>query len=228
MSREAMWVTVSRTLAMASLELCGAGGFDGRVQRQQVGLVGDGFDVFQQREDAVQVLRHLVDVLHGVAALAADLFQRFHQLLHLVAGVLREAGHVDTTAAFFTGTVDDAGQRLALLPRLAAHRIEAAAKAGHRLADQFTGALDFTARAVDFVADEAAQLVEQLVLLLEHAGVFRGALGLAVHAPVGEHQPAQDHRGQDRPHRRRGPRERGREREQESQGQRGGQADSNA
>ncbi|KAG1353652.1 hypothetical protein G6F61_014635 [Rhizopus arrhizus] len=99
-----MCETVSRTLAMASLELqvahfvgdhgeattgfTGTRGFNGGVQGQQVGLVSNRLDVFQQREDAIQVLRHLVDVLHGGAALAADLLQRFPQLFHAMAGVL--------------------------------------------------------------------------------------------------------------------------------------------
>ncbi|MNT00831.1 hypothetical protein D3C72_1352750 [compost metagenome] len=92
----------------ATTGFTGTCSFDGGVQGQQVGLVGNRLDVFQQREDAIQVLRHLVDVLHGGAALAAHLFQRFHQLFHAVAGVLGEAGNVEASAAFVTGAVDDA------------------------------------------------------------------------------------------------------------------------
>lgn len=145
--------------------------FDGGVQGQQVGLVGDRLDIFQQREDAIQMLSHLVDVMDGIGALAAHLFQRFHQLLHAGAGMLGEAGDVDAGAAIVAGAVDDAGQCLALLTRFAIHRFEAATQAGHGLADQFAGTLDFRARSVDFVADERTQFVEQLVLLAQDAGL---------------------------------------------------------
>ncbi|SOO31172.1 hypothetical protein XAP6164_5100016 [Xanthomonas phaseoli pv. phaseoli] len=196
--------------------------FDGGVQGQQVGLVGDRLDVFQQREDAVQVLRHLIDVMDGVGALTAHLFQRFHQLLHAGAGMLGEAGDVDAGAAIVTGAVDDAGQCLALLTRFAVHRFEAATQAGHGLADQFAGTLDFRARSVDFVADKRAQFVEQLILLAQDAGLVRIRPELGIRHPGSETQPTEGHGRQDRPAHRSGPVESDSERKQQGQSQRGG------
>ncbi len=174
------------------------------------------------------MLRHLVDVLHGGAALAAHLFQRFDQLFHAVAGVLGETGNVEAGVAFVTGAVDDARQGLALLARLAVHRIEAATEAGDGLADQVTGAFHFAARTLDLVADEIAQFGQQLVLLTQDTGVFRGTVCLGAGGPPRKAEPAQRHRGQDRPAQGGRPFETDGEGEQQGQSQGGGQTDENA
>ncbi len=163
-----------------------------------------------------------------VTALAAHLFQRFHQLFHAVAGVLGETRNVEAGIAFITGAVDDARQGLALLARLAVHRIEAAAEAGNRLADQVTGAFHFATRTVDLVADEVAQFGQQLVLLAQDTGMFRGTMRLGAGGPPRKAEPAQRHRGQDRPAQGGRPFETDGEGEQQGQSQGGGQTDENA
>ncbi|MNI70024.1 hypothetical protein D3C73_1258070 [compost metagenome] len=145
-----------------------------------------------------------------------------------MAGVLGEAGNVEAGAAFVTRTVDDARQRLALLARLAVHRIEAAAEAGDGLADQVTGAFHFATRTVDLVADEVAQFGQQLVLLAQDAGMFRGTVRLGAGGPPRKAEPAQRHRGQDRPAQGDRPFETDGEGEQQGQSQGGGQTDENA
>ena len=142
--------------------------------------------------------------------------------------MLGEAGDVDTGATVFTGTVDDAGQCLALLARFAVHGVEAATQAADRVADQVAGTFDFAARALHFVGNEAAQLGEQLVLLTQDAGVLGGSLGLGPGGPPGKAQPAECHRGQDGPAQRGGPFETDGERKKQGQDQGGGQTDEDA
>ena len=201
----------------AAAGLAGAGRFDGGVQRQQVGLVGDRLHVLQQREDAVQVLGHVVDVVHGGAALAGHLLQRLHQLFHALAGVLGETRHVHAGAVAVAVAVDDAGDGGALFARLAVHRVEAAAQAADGLADQFAGAVDLVARALDLVVDEAAQIGEQCILFAHDAGMLRRDLVRVDDRQPGEDQPGQGQRCQQGPLQGVGPVETDRQREQQGQ-----------
>src|SRR5690606_20410664 len=155
----------------ATAGFAGTRGLDRGIEREQVGLVGDRLDVLEQREDAVQVFGHGVDVGHGDAALAADRFECLHQLLHLLAGVEREAVHVRAAAVAVVAAVDDARGDFALLARAAVDRVEAGAELGHRLADQLAGAVDLVARTLDFGADEAAQIFQQPALVAQQRRV---------------------------------------------------------
>src|SRR5690606_2112584 len=116
------------------------------------------------------------------------------------AGVLGEPGHVQAAVAILVG--DDPGHGLALLARLAVHRVEAATQPGDRLADQLAGPLHLVAGAFDLLADEAAQLDQQLLLLTDHLYVLvaaRRRKRRAQQQPGGKAEPAERLGGEDRP-----------------------------
>ena len=139
--------------------------FDRRVQRQQVGLIGDGLDVFQQLEDRIQLLAHLINLTQRGRTALAFFLQQGHQLLDQGAGPHRELADIDP--GVIGGLSNQAADRILLAPRCLADCTEAAAQFGDGFAHQAVDTLDLGAHFQHFVLGRYAQLVEQGLVLLQ-------------------------------------------------------------
>ncbi len=78
----------------AAAGLAGARRLDGRVQRQQVGLAGDGVDQFDDVADAGRCLGQLADALGGGARLADGIARHPRRFLHLTADLADRGRHL--------------------------------------------------------------------------------------------------------------------------------------
>ncbi len=168
--------------------LAGAGGFDGGVERQQVGLLGDALDHVEDLADVVALLAEHFDVVAGRLDLLRQLAHRHqgaldHALPFLgiaagVAGLLRGVGGVaGDLLGGGTQFVDGGGHAVGAGGLLAgvghggvrrlhhgAHPLVHLARGGGHFADGFVDALD-----------EAVEGIGQLAELV--TGVDRQALG---------------------------------------------------
>ena len=107
----------------AAAGLAGARRLDGGVERQQVGLPGDGVDQFDDVADPGRRLRQFADPIVGLARLVDRLVGDARRVLHLAADLVDRGGHflgrrghrLHVGGGFFRGRRDHGGELLRTL-----------------------------------------------------------------------------------------------------------------